>query len=188
MAGTPERFARELRERVEDRPHPKRKLVLVGLLAKHLPEGARAVLVGGSVVEFYTSGGYTTADVDLVGDTAPIAEFLTAAGFEQDGRFFTNTTLELLVEVPGTFLRDTEEVEDVRFEDLTVPMVRLEDLLVDRLLAARFWESTTDWEQAVLVASAHRHRLDLEALREKARANDVEDTLAELLEVVEGPR
>ena len=29
-------------------------------------KGIQAVLVGGAVVEYYTAGGYTTADIDMI--------------------------------------------------------------------------------------------------------------------------
>lgn len=153
---------------------------MVGILNKHLPAGQRAVLVGGSLVEFYTTGAYTTGDVDLVGDRDPIGALLTAAGFERDGRYYVHDDLGLVCEVPSRSLRPTETIVDVEVEGYTVPMVSVEDAIVDRLLAAEHWRSPTDWEQAVLLYHTHKDRLNPTELRQRAEANDVAGTLADL--------
>ena len=44
-----------------------RQLYLAAAISRGFEEqGVPAVLVGGTVVEFYTAGGYTTADIDMV--------------------------------------------------------------------------------------------------------------------------
>lgn len=159
---------------------PERRLILVGLLDRFLDGRDRPVLVGGGLVELYTSGGYTTGDVDLVGSRRAVAELLRDAGFEEEGRHLFREDLGLVVEVPGRYLRDTEEVVEVMVDDLTLLVLRVEDVLVDRLLAAKFWRSPTDWEQAIILFSAHEAQLDRDALRTKAEANDVLDALADL--------
>lgn len=179
-------FREELEDRLEGRSPPERRLLFVGLLERYLREvGQGVVLVGGGAVELYSSGAYTTADVDLVGPTSAVASLLEPAGFARDGRYFTDPDLELVVEVPGNDLRETEEVVEVEYEDLVVPVVSPEDVLVDRLLAAKFWESPTDRKQAVVLYAAHEDRFHREALEEKAEANDVLDTLEEVQAAVE---
>lgn len=179
-------FRETLEDRLAGRSPPDRRLLFVGLLQEELEAvGSGVVLVGGGAVELYSSGAYTTADVDLVGHTSTVAALLEPAGFERDGRYFLAEDLELVVEVPGTDLRDSEEAVEVEFEDVVVPVVSMEDVLVDRLLAAKFWESPTDREQAVMLYAAQEARLDSDALEEKAEANDVLDTLEEVRAVVE---
>lgn len=138
--------------------------------------------MGGSLVEFYTTGAYTTGDVALVGDREPIGALLTGAGFERDRRYYVRDALGLVCEVPSRSLRPTETIVDVEVEGDTVPMVSVEDAIVDRLLAANHWKSPTDWEQAMLLYQAHRDRLDLKDLRKKAKENRVGKTLDELEE------
>lgn len=139
--------------------------------------------MGGALVEFYTDGAYTTADVDLVGDRSAVAGVLRAAGFEESGRYFVSTPLRLVVEVPGLTTRPTETVLEAEVEGYKVPMLSPEDALVDRLLAAKYWKSKTDWEQAILLWLATRDRLDLAALRRKAQANEVADLIPRLEEI-----
>ncbi|MGQ0536206.1 MAG: hypothetical protein ACT4PT_09050 [Methanobacteriota archaeon] len=152
---------------------------------KHLPGGTRAVLVGGALVEFYTAGAYTTGDLDLIGDRDAAATLLLAAGFRADRRYFVHDRYELAVELPKDRLRKTETVVELDFEGYRIPAVTVEDAIVDRLLAAKFWKSQTDWEQAILLYAAHRTRLDRDALAKKAAPNEVGDILTELVETVE---
>jgi len=181
----PAAFARELEAALRGRPRDERKLLLVGVLNKHLPEGREAVLVGGALVEFYTSGGYVTGDVDLIGDRDAIVPLLEAAGFAKSARTWWNTDLELVVDIAGRDLRRTEDVVRVEFAGYSIPTVSLEDLIVDRLLAAKYWKSRTDWEQAMLLLRAHRGRVDPSALKRKAGLNDVGDWLQHLFGAID---
>lgn len=173
-------FAAELRKVLRGRSPADQRRLLVGVLNKHLPKGERAVLVGGGSVEFYTLGGYTTSDVDLIGDRESIARLLLEAGFEGRGRVLKSPEFGLYAEVPGSTLRPTEEVALQTFEGYEIPIVRVEDIIVDRLRAAKFWKSEADWEQALMLFAGHRSRLSMKDLAEKARGNEVDDFLAQL--------
>ncbi len=155
-------------------------MLLVGVLNRHLPEGRRAILVGGALVQFLTDGAYITGDVDVIGDAGSILPLLEAAGFEREGRVYVQVDLGLVVDIAGDSLRRGESVTIIEFEGYRVPAVTLEDAIVDRLLAAKFWKSTTDQEQAVLLLRSHRDDVDAAALRGKARANEVGDLLKKL--------
>ena len=179
-------FVRELGGALRGRPRDERKMVFVGVLNKHLPEGREAVLVGGALVEFYTSGSYVTGDLDIVGNRDGIMPLLESAGFTKSARTWWNTDLELVVDIVGRDLRKTEDVVRVEFAGFTIPTVSLEDLIVDRLLAAKHWKSRTDWEQAILLLRAHASRVDTSALKRKAQLNDVADWLKHLSKAVDG--
>ncbi len=181
----PAGFGRELKTALRGRPRDERKLLLVGVLNKYLLGGREAVLVGGALVEFYTSGGYVTGDIDVVGDRDRIVPLLEAAGFKRNARTWWNTDLELVVDIAGRDLRRTEEVVRVEFAGYSIPTVTLEDLIVDRLLAAKYWKSRTDWEQAVLLLRAHQNRVDSASLERKAGQNDVADWLENLIRAIE---
>ncbi len=155
-------------------------MLLVGVLNRHLPEGRQAVLVGGALVEFLTDGAYITGDVDVIGDADSILPLLEAAGFEREGRVYVRPDLGLVVDVAGDSLRRGESVIVIEFEGYRVPAVTLEDAIVDRLLAAKFWRSATDREQAFLLLRSHRGDVDRAALRGKARTNEVGDLLRRL--------
>lgn len=177
----PSRFRARLEALLRGRSPPDRRILFVGLLNEALPAGTQAVLVGGAAVEFYTIGGYVTGDVDLVGPRDEVAKVLRAAGFREEGRYFTAPELGIVCEVPDRFLRETEEVREVEFEGLRIFIVAPEDALVDRLLAAKYGRSPTDWEQAVLLFTAQEPNLRLPALRAKAQKNFCEDVLEDLV-------
>ena len=173
-------FRGELDRALRGRGAELRGALVAGVLNRYLPKGRRAVLVGGALVSFYTNGAYTTADVDLVGDREAVASLLRGAGFEESGRYFADKTLGLVVEVPGAVLRPTETVLMATVEGYAVPLLAPEDALVDRLLAAKYWKSVTDWEQAILLWATLRDRFEAADLRRKAEANEVADLLDEL--------
>lgn len=181
-----EAFAEELDEHLTGRPFPERKLVFLGLLHRHLPEDRRLVLVGGSAVELYTSGAYTSKDIDLVGPRDAARDLLVGAGFDEDPRGFEHPGYDLILDVSPEGLRPTEEVVEIAFEGVRFPVVTMEDVLVDRLLAAKFWESSVDWEQALVIYKALADEMDPDSLAAKAQANEVEDLLQELRETVRG--
>lgn len=165
-----------------------RKLVFLGLLNRRLQPGQKAILVGGSLVEFYTDGAFQSKDIDLVGDRDAVRPYLLAVGFAEDPRGFEHAELDLIVDMTSKPLRDMEHVVNVRFQDLDVPMVTVEDAIIDRLLAAKYWRSSTDWEQAIVLYAAHQERVSMSDLRDKARHERVEDTLERLVGTVDrGP-
>jgi hypothetical protein len=180
-------FARELTRALEGCPPAERKFVFVGVLNAHLRRG-RAVLVGGGAVELYTAGAYVTGDVDLVGDRDEIVSLLEAAGFERQDRLFIHEILELAIDVAGKSLRPTETVVDHEIRGYRVPVVALEDAIVDRLLAAEYWKSDTDWEQAKLLLGAHYDTVDRKTLEDRARRNDAARKLRDLYDAVSSAR
>lgn len=179
-----ESFAAELARSLADCPIEERKMVFVGVLNRHLPRRREAILVGGSLVEFYTSRAYVSGDVDLIGDRDAILELLTAARFERTGRVFVQEELALVADVVGSTLRPWERVRHFEIRGYRVPAVTPEDAIVDRLLADKFWDSRTDWEQAVLLLGALEGRLDMAVLEENARANNVADRLSDIISQV----
>jgi len=179
-------FADDLAMALRDCPRDERAIVFVSVLNSNLPSGSRAVLVGGALVEFYTSGQYTTGDIDIVGDRDNIVRLLESAGFERTGRVYVNADLDLVIDIAGQSLRRTETVENVEVEGYSAPVVSIEDTVVDRLLAAKFWSSRTDWEQATLLFEAHKSHIDGVELKRKARENEVDDWLDKLLRGTSG--
>lgn len=160
-----------------------RKMIFVAELRSRLRD-APCVLVGGSLVEFFTGGQYVSGDIDLVGDREAIGAVLDAAGFTREGRHFARDDLGLFVEVPKAELRKGGSTIVIEFEGRPVEAVSLEDLIVDRLLAAKFWGSRTDREQGILLLAAHADRIDRARLAARARAERVADELDAVLALI----
>ena len=166
-----------------------RRLVFVGLLSSGVEAlgWPAPVVVGGHAVEFYTAGSYATVDIDLAGDSEPVGEVLDAWGFEREGRHWYDEELRLVVEVPGS-RPDPESlahVVHVRAGRSTVSIIGIEDLIVDRLNACKYWpdQDSCDWAKTMVLGAED---LDVAYVRRLA----VQEDVAELLEplVVEAGR
>jgi hypothetical protein len=117
-----------------------RKLYFCATLIKSLGE-IKPIIVGGTAVEFYTAGGYSTRDIDLVcADREAVVQRLREYGFEQFGRHFYDEELDLSVEIPDTKLAgDEARVRKVIIRqrtNLVAYLIGIEDILVDRLNAS----------------------------------------------------
>lgn len=180
MTGEGADFRRELEDQLPDLSAPERRAAFLGLLQERLPDEVDAVLVGGGLVELLTEGTYVTGDLDVVGNPDTIGSLLEGAGFERTGRHFLDEELGLTVEIVSPALDPGRQTERIRWRGFTLVVLSLEDLIVDRLCAAKFWGSDTDREQASIVLEAHRERVDDERLRERAEEEQVLDLLEEL--------
>jgi hypothetical protein len=134
----------------------KRKLYFIGYLTKLLEkENLRPVIVGGYAVEFYTAGGYNTADIDLVfPDNKLLDKYLRGLNFVRLGRGWFNEQLDILVEAPGSSL-DQDEAKNlvqVKIKNLTVYIIGIDDIIIDRLNAFVYWDSKEDgyWVKELL--------------------------------------
>lgn len=173
-------FRKQLEEQLEGRAAPERRARFLGLLNRYLPDDRPAVLVGGGLVEILTQGQYVTGDLDIVADSERVGSLLEAAGFQRRGRHFVEEELGLTVEIVAPHLDPSQESERLRRGEYTLTILSLEDLIVDRLAAATFWETSTDLEQAQIVYGAHRDRIDDDRLQQRAEEEQVEDLLTEL--------
>lgn len=163
-----------------------RRLAFVGLLAA--ASKARGwlppVVVGGHAVEFYTAGGYATVDIDLVSAHEPLMEVLPGWGFVSRGRHWLHEGLGLVVEAPGSHLEagQRDRVTRVEVGGGIAHILGVEDVIVDRLAACVHWRSEEDCGWARVLLGLFAGRLDLDYLLERARAQEVEARLSDMLE------
>lgn len=126
------------------------------------------VLVGGAAVELFTNGAYITGDIDLVGSVTPrAARALEGAGFERHGRHWIHEPAQLFVEFPGTALDPEEKAPWLEFEGQRVRIISVEDLLVDRLGAWEYWQSSVDGVNALLLWWAQQEHIDTKRLEHR---------------------
>ncbi len=146
-----------------------RRLTALGALTAWLaPFGIEPILVGGTALEVYTEGGYSTADVDLALDRTPEVDAAFAGlGFERRGRYWVRTDLDLLFEAPakGGLPGETSPRTELDVEGLKVVVLGVEDLLLDRLRAWVHWKSDEDGRWSKRLVSLYRERLDGAYLR-----------------------
>lgn len=158
------------------------------VMAKELePHGIKPILVGGGALEFYTQGSYMTLDIDLVVAGRDHAkEVLEKMGFSRmpGQRSWFSEELDLSVEMPDYDLAGSmERVISVEMEDgLTAYVIGVEDLIIDRLNAYKYWKSLSDGEWAAAALLIHLDELDMEYLKARAKEDGITDALHETVD------
>ncbi|MBI2266976.1 MAG: hypothetical protein HYU64_17740 [Armatimonadetes bacterium] len=158
-----------------------RELVLRG--------GSPPIVVGGEALELYTQGSYTTGDIDIKAPLDLTKAVLEEWGFKKRGRTWFSKELDIYIDWLGDSLAEGREAEDrvVKIkiaEDLEIRVVSVEDLIIDRLNAARWWGDVDSlmWAR-VLVGIKERcgEYVDLTYLRKRAQEEDIEDCLSQMI-------
>ena len=159
-----------------------RRLLFMGKLTAELEQNdVRPILVGGNAVEFYTAGGYATADVDIIAPHTAIDRVLSAWDFKREGRFWFDEELGLAVEAPDSVLAgDMDRLTAVDFNEYTCYIIGLEDLVVDRLNAAVHWRSENDEYWAGQLILSHYDSIDWPYLQKRCRDEKTEKMLKKL--------
>lgn len=168
----------------------RRALGVLAVLTEALkPQGIKPILVGGRALEFYTLGGYATKDIDLVvSGRERVKPVLEEMGFSRrfGKRHWYHEELDVAIEIPDEILvGSSEKIVTVEIDGMEVLVIGIEDLAIDRLAAAKFWESRADAQWAAKLLALHMNDIDLEYLKKAARERHVEDVLAEALKQAE---
>lgn len=165
---------------------PRRTALLTAWFQELYGEGQeRPVLVGGAAVELFTSGGYTTGDLDFVGRVPPdVAARLAGAGFERRGRHWAHEAGRVFLELPGRTLEPASDPVLLRRAGRDILVISPEALLADRLAAWKFWGSSVDAANAFLLVRALGARLDGRLAARLARSLEVDDERVRLMRLV----
>jgi len=135
----------------------------------------KPVIVGGSAVEFYTGGMYTTGNVDIVGSVSELSDILKSMGFRKEDRFFVKG--KVFIDLVGMRLAGRCNEISLGERGDVIVVISVEDLLIDRLCACKWWRSSIDCEQARYLWGIYKDRIDPAYLMERAREEDVSDIL-----------
>ncbi len=168
-------------------PGFQRMLHVMSVLTPQLEEHeVMPVVIGGAAVEFYTRNWYATGDIDLAINKDKRDIFYSVmenAGFSKTGRMWVREDLGLYMEIPGDLYDiDTEKVTRVETNAGYAYVVGLEDIVFDRIQAAKHWQSKSDHEQAVRIASLYYDDIDWAYVRKKCSAESSEDVLDQVLQ------
>jgi hypothetical protein len=166
----PDRLARQIRTAA----------AIAGALAD---KGLRPVVVGGSAVEFYTGGSYTTVDIDMVVEgIEEIDAAVRLLGFRKlAGASYVHPRVDVVIDLPPEPLAgDPRRVVEVVVEGLSAYVIGLEDIIADRLRAAVYWQDLSSREWAVQLMAAQWESLDWPYLHGLANAEP--DAFGEALE------
>lgn len=154
-----------------------KRLLFLGLLTEALSKHEiKPILVGGNALEFYTLGGYATADIDIIfPDNKLIDEVLKKWNFEKEGRHWFRADLDIAIEAPGSTLAgDPDKISEVEIKNFKVYIIGIEDLIIDRLNAFVHWKSSQDGFWAKELMALHKDRIDWDYLLKSAKENKVE--------------
>jgi predicted nucleotidyltransferase len=160
----------------------KKSLTLLAILTEALKAyDIRPILVGGRALEFYTLGGYATRDIDLVtSGRTQVSMVLQEMGFlKRPGeRHWYHEDLDLALEIPDdTLAGDIDKLTTLEIDGMECSIIGVEDLVVDRLAAAKFWKSASDAQWAARLMALHVDEIDPNYLRHAAKKAEVEDFL-----------
>ncbi len=169
---------KELAQAARIKEPAERSLRLASLIAEALRAvGRDPVLVGGAAVEFYTQGGYTTADIDMLAPGGKdLQEQMAKLGFERMGKDYVDETNKIYVEFPGDSLSAEEVDIRVQLGERWLRVISIEDLTVDRLCSFKFWQSSLDGLNALKLLESGP--LDKGRLEARALSEGVSDALA----------
>ena len=138
---------------------------------------ALPVLVGGSAVQLYTGGNYMSIDMDIyLDDILPATNLLKEHGFIKTGRHYFSVEYDLLAEFVNGHV--PEKISEIEYMGKTVLISSSEEMIIDRLNAAKWRNIPKDLEWArVMISTGAGTGLNMEYLRRRAAEEDIVDYL-----------
>ncbi len=160
------------------------------LLAKASGIGSKLLIAGGSAITIYTSGRYTSDDIDIVGQKARLVPVLERWGFQPEEApseprvYWNREDLGLFVDIVNRSPSSGSGRSGVPRRIVTpygaVHASAIEDVIVRRLV---FWSRQGTpglMDQAVVVFRSHQDDIDLDYLEGEVRFEGVETAYTEL--------
>jgi hypothetical protein len=138
-------------------------------LSKHNIE---VVLSGGSCVEIYSRGDYTSNDIDLINRYNErffkIKRVMESLGFYEDGKYFVHKDTSFFIEFPsgplGVGDQDVQKLEQIRTKYGTLKLLTATDCIKDRLAAFYHWNDNQSLQQAIWVAK--KNEVDIKEIKQ----------------------
>lgn len=156
--------------------------------------GKDLTIVGGSAVEFYTQGDYSTKDIDVLAPKETLFKVLKRWGFIPlpDKRTWYFPKLDIRVEWVGRGMVNDDIIAHKRRElvslkkGLKISIISREDIIIDRLVCMKWQNRTDDFNWAVLVFTVSNwdeKPIDIKYLLQRAKEKqfDVEDVVKKMI-------
>ena len=168
----------------------RRRALFIALLSGEMKRrGAECpIIVGGEAVELYTQGRYTTGDIDLKGRKEVLDAVLSEWGFIKEGRVWISKEYDLYVDWLGGSLDEGEEAEKrtnfIALDDENeIRVISFEDLIIDRLCAAKYWDDQDSrmWARILLEIVRRAGGPDSRYLAARAEKEKVTDLLLSVM-------
>lgn len=172
---------------MRERDQFNRKLLFIAYLFERLGErGVTTYLVGGQAVELYTGGQFTTGDIDITStDRKATVKLLEAMKFVKTGMIWLREGFGIAVQIVGNYPSATEKSRTIEIAGVKVNVVGVEDLIINRLVSAKFWRSNPklDLEEARVLWNGFKESLDAKYLRKGASDEHVSDYLGSVIKL-----
>lgn len=176
-----EDFRREFQEIVQKmkqyEKEYKRKLLFLGFLNKHLGKrNTKIIVLGGFAVQFYTAGEYISKDIDIAcNNREALDELLNAIYFKKIGQHYYSDDLEIALEIPTASIpkREEDRLLIVETEGYEIPIIGIEDIIIDRLNAYTHWQSLEDGRLAKELLHIHSDQVNWDYLELRAKEEKV---------------
>lgn len=119
------------------------------------------VLSGGSCVEIYSRGDYTSYDLDLINryneTFFKIKKAMLNLGFKEEGKYFIHEDTKYFIEFPsgplGVGDEPVNKIDEIKTKYGILKLLTPTDCVKDRLAAYFHWDDEQSLTQAVWVAS-----------------------------------
>jgi hypothetical protein len=168
----------------------RRVLFIAFLSGEMVRRGAeRPIVVGGEALEIYTQGRYTTGDIDLKGSKEALEAVLEEWGFVKESRVWMSKEYNLYVDWLGGSLDEGAEAERrtniIAFDEQNeIRVVSIEDLIIDRLCAAKYWndQDSLMWAKILIEILRRAGGPDIRYLSTRAEQEKVADLLFPVLQ------
>lgn len=159
-----------------------KKIAVIAVLTEVLSDlNVKPIIVGGQAVEFYTAGGYTTMDIDIICEcsTAEIDKRLKPLDFKKIGKYWTIEDSDIAIEVPsGPLAGQREKVIEVEVENgFKAYIIGIEDIIIDRLNSFKYWNIEQDKEWLIGMIYVNFDDIDWEYLFKKAESEGTAEEL-----------
>ena len=144
-------------------------------------KGIHVVLSGGSCVQIYSRGEYTSYDLDLINQYneqfKKIQTTMEELGFKEHNRYFTHEDIPLFIEFPsgplGVGDAPVEEIAEIDTEAGVLRLLTPTDCIKDRLAAYYHWDDEQCLQQAIWVAQ--QNRFDMSSVKQWSLKEGMEE-------------
>jgi len=142
---------------VEIENRVRRQAGIAAVITKALePLEIKPIVVGGSAVEFYTQGQYSTVDVDFVAViTEEVKKTMNDLGFIKKDKYWRIPDTDIMVEFPSDLLvGDLDRIEPVEYNGQIIYYIGIEDLILNRVSEAEHLNdfSSHEWARSLMAA------------------------------------
>ncbi len=153
-------------------------------------QGVRLTVVGGAAVQYYSKAEYVTKDLDAVlyYDTKEIVEgVMGALGFKRTSsyRHFEHPDFPFVVEFPSEPVevggRRISQANVLQYGAHSVRVIRVEDIIMDRIIAGVEWKQPQRLAQAKLLWLKCQSIIDKKYLRQFAKEEGYEKELKKVM-------